>query len=81
VTSSNRPTYCKAGADLITPCNADTCGDIDRAGWPSSNRETNMPKQQPTAGPDRTWREAVESFVGRQFVGPTPPGENSQRRR
>jgi hypothetical protein len=29
VTSSNRPTYCKAGVDLITRCNADTCGDID----------------------------------------------------
>ena len=33
MTSSNRPTCCKAGADLITRRNADTCGDIDRAGW------------------------------------------------
>ena len=33
MTSSNRPTCCKAGADLITRCNADICGDIDRAGW------------------------------------------------
>jgi hypothetical protein len=33
VTGSNRPTCCKAGADLITRRNADTCADIDRAGW------------------------------------------------
>jgi hypothetical protein len=52
VTSSNRPTCCKAEADLITRRNADTCGDIDRAGWPSLNKETTMPKQQPTVGPD-----------------------------
>ena len=52
MTSSNRPTYCKAGAGPITRCNADTCGDIDRAGWPSLNKETAMPKQQPAVGPD-----------------------------
>jgi hypothetical protein len=41
VTSSNRATYCKAGAHLITRCNADTCGDIDRAGWSiNSNQGT-----------------------------------------
>ena len=33
MTSSNRPTCCKAGVDLITQRNADTCGDIDQAGW------------------------------------------------
>jgi hypothetical protein len=33
VTSSNGPTCCKAGADLIRRRNADTCGGLDRAGW------------------------------------------------
>jgi len=33
VTSSNRPTCCKAGADLIRRRNADTCGGLNRAGW------------------------------------------------
>jgi len=33
VTSSNRPTCCKAGADLIRRRIADTCRGLDRAGW------------------------------------------------
>jgi hypothetical protein len=43
VTSSNRSTCCKAGADLITRRNADTCGDIYRAGWSIDNNQGTDP--------------------------------------